>query len=122
MYEVVEEKKLRRILEEACAKYSVSMDNEILSGEILERIDTPEARSFAMTIRDRLFESRDEKLIGRLEQLMFNRYFAYVQRTTDGIKTRCLLTVVLLCSALVIMILIPTMLDVQNALNSIFSQ
>ncbi len=122
MYEVVEEKKLRRILMEACAKYSVSLDTDILSREILENIDTPEARSFAMTIRDRLFESRDRKLMERLEQLMFNRYFAYIQRDTDNLKTRCLITVVLLCSVIVVMILIPTIMDVQNALNSIFTQ
>ncbi len=122
MYDVVEEKKLKRNLMEACAIYSVSLDTDILAKAILENIDTPEARSFAMTIKDKLFESRDSNLMERLEQLMFNRYFAYVQRATDNIKTRCLIVVVLLCSVVVIMVLIPTMLDVQNALNSIFTQ
>ena len=122
MYEVVEEKKLRRNLMEACAKYSVSLDTDILARAILENIDTPEARSFSMTIRDKIFESRDSNLLERLEQLMFNRYFAYIQRATDNVKTRCLIAVVLLCSVVVVMVLIPTMLDVQNALNSIFTQ
>ena len=122
MYEVVSEKKLRQSLMEACAKYSVTMDNDILSDEILKNIDTPEAKSFAMTIRDGLFESHDPDLMERLEQLMFNRYFAYIQRETDNVKTRCLITVVLLCSVIVVMVLIPTFLDVLNALNSIFTQ
>ena len=122
MYEVVEDKKLRRNLMEACAKYSISMDTGVLSEEITRFIDTPEARSFAMTIRDGLFDSNDPGLMERLEQLMFNRYFAYIQRSTDNVKTRCLISVVLLCSVIVIMVLIPTILDVQNALNSIFSQ
>ncbi len=122
MYEVVSDKKLRKILKDACAKYSVSLDTDILSGEIIENIDTPEARSFAMSIRDKLFETRDSEIMERLEVLMFNRYFASVQRETDGVKTRCLITVVLLCSVIVVMVLIPTFLDVQNALNSIFTQ
>lgn len=122
MYEVVEEKKLRLSLMEACAKYSVSLDTDVLSDEILNNIDTPEARSFALTIRDKIFESHEPGLVERLEQLMFNRYFAYVQRETDSVKTRCLITVVLLCSVIVVMVLIPTFLDVQNALNSIFTQ
>ncbi|MBN2557334.1 MAG: hypothetical protein JXB33_01120 [Clostridia bacterium] len=121
MYEVVEERNLRKILTDACAKYSVSMDTGILAGEILARIDTPEARSFAMSLRDGLFESRDEKLMERLEQLMFNRYFVHIQRMTDGVRTRCLVSVVMLCSIIVVMILVPTIMDVQNALNSIFS-
>lgn len=122
MYEVVEEKTLRLTIMEACAKYSVSLDTDILSEEILNNIDTPEARSFALTIRDKIFESHEPELVERLEQLMFNRYFAYVQRATDSVKTRCLITVVLLCSVIVVMVLIPTFLDVQNALNSIFTQ
>jgi len=122
MYEVVEEKKLRRTLMEACAKYSVSLDTDVLSEEILNNIDTPEARSFALSIRDKIFESHEPDLVERLEQLMFNRYFAYIQRETDSVKTRCLITVVLLCSVIVVMVLIPTFLDVQNALNSIFTQ
>lgn len=98
------------------------MNGKLLANEITDKIDTPEARSFAMSIRDGLFENRDEKLMDRLEQLMFNRYFAYVQRMTDGVKTKCLITVVLLCLIIVGMILVPTIMDVQNALNSIFSQ
>lgn len=121
MYEVVSEKKLKRIMKDACAKYSVSLDTEILSGEITRSIDTPEARSFAMSIRDRLFETNDQELMERFEQLMFNRYFASIQRETDSVKTRCLVTVVLLCSVIVVMVLVPTFLDVQNALNSIFT-
>jgi hypothetical protein len=74
-----------------------------------------------MSIRDGLFESRDEQLLDRLEQMMFNRYFAYVQRMTDSLKTRCLVTVILLCSIIVCMILIPTIMDVQSALDSIFT-
>ncbi|MDX1357384.1 MAG: hypothetical protein R3232_00995 [Clostridia bacterium] len=121
MYEVVEDVKLRNVLMKACAKYSISMNAGVLSGEILRNIDTPEARSFAMTIRDGLFESNDPGLMERLEQLMFNRYFAYIQRATDNVKTRCLASVVILCSVIVVMVLVPTILDVQNALNSIFT-
>lgn len=115
MYEVVSDKKLRRTLKDACAKYSVSLDTDVLAGEIIENIDTPEARSFAMSIRDKLFETRDSDLMERLEQLMFNRYFASIQRATDGVKTRCLITVVMLCSVIVVMVLIPTFLDVMYA-------
>lgn len=122
MYEVIEDKTMRKTFMEACAKFSVSLDNDILADEIIKNIDTPESRSFAMTIRDRIFENGDSKLLERLEQLMFNRYFAYIQRSTDNVKTRCLLSVLLLCSVIVVMVLIPTMLDVQNAMNSIFTQ
>ncbi len=121
MHEVIEDRELSKIFTEACAAYSVSYDAAKLADDISERIDTAESRNFTMSIRDGLFESRDEQLLGRLEQMMFNRYFAYVQRMTDSLKTRCLITVVLLCSIIVCMILIPTIMDVQSALDSIFT-
>lgn len=121
MHEVIEDRELSVIFTEACAAYSVSYDGVKLADDISQRIDTPESRSFTMSIRDGLFESRDEQLLDRLEQMMFNRYFAYVQRMTDSLKTRCLITVILLCSIIVCMILIPTIMDVQSALDSIFT-
>lgn len=121
MHEVIEEKKLAKIFTEACAEYSVSYDASRLADNITDRIDTSESRSFSMSIRDGLFETRDSRLIERLEQMMFNRYFAYIQRMTDSLKTRCLITVILLCSIIVAMILVPTIMDVQNALDSIFT-
>lgn len=121
MHEVIEDRELSKIFTKACEAYSVSYDAVQLAEDISERIDTPESRNFTMSIKDGLFESRDEKLLDRLEQMMFNRYFAYIQRMTDSLKTRCLVTVILLCSIIVCMILIPTIMDVQSALDSIFT-
>lgn len=120
MYQVVEDKELKCILVDACAKYAVSMNEDILAQEIIQNINTPEAISFAQSIKDRLFESRDHKLLERLEQLMFNRYFAYVQRMTDGVRSKCFVAVLILCVVIVVMILIPTFIDVGNAIDSIF--
>ena len=121
MHEVIEDRDLSKIFTEACAAYSVTYDNARLADDISKRIDTPESRNFTMSIKDGLFESRDEELLGRLEQMMFNRYFAYIQRMTDSLKTRCLVTVVLLCGIVVCMVLVPTIMDVQSALDSIFT-
>lgn len=121
MYRVVDDGKLRKMLRDACAKYAVSMDEKLLADELEEKINTCEAGDFASSIRNGLFESGDKKLLERMEKLMFNRYFAYVQRKTDGVRTKCLLTVVMLCMVVVAMVLVPTFLDVGNAIESIFS-
>lgn len=121
MHRVIEDKELLKVFSEACASYSISFDSTKLANDILKKIDTPESRNFAMSIKDGLFESRDEQLLDRLEQMMFNRYFAYVQKMTDSLKIRCLITVILLCAIIVCMILIPTVMDVQRALDSIFT-
>lgn len=121
MYRVVDDGKLRKILRDACAKYAVSMDEKLFADEIEEKINTGEAGDFASSIRNGLFESGDEKLLERMEKLMFNRYFAYVQRRTDSVRTKCLLAVVMLCVVVVAMVLVPTFLDVENAIESIFS-
>jgi len=121
MHEVIEDKALAEVFVAACAEYSVTYDNGRLADSITENIDTPESRNFAMSIRDGLFESRNTDLMERLEQMMFNRYFAYIQRLTDSLKTRCLVTVILLCAVVVCMVLIPTVMEVQDALDSIFT-
>jgi hypothetical protein len=120
MYEVIDDKELKNRFSKACAAYSLTYDAVKLADDISEGTSSDEAKNLSMTIRDGLFESRDGDLLERLEQMMFNRYFTYIQKKTDSLKTRCLVTVVLLCMVIVAMILIPTVLDVQRALDSIF--
>jgi len=121
LHEVVEDKQLKEILYKACGAYQFTLNPRSASGYIKKYIKTQEAQSFAMFIEDIAFEGCDRGITKRLEQLMFNRYFTYIQRKTEQVKTKSMITVITFCSIIVIMILIPMYMDVQDALTSIFS-
>jgi hypothetical protein len=52
--------------------------------------------------------------------MMFNRYFSYQQKKTDRIKRRCLASVCIFVSIIMIMISIPLLADLKEALKNIF--
>jgi hypothetical protein len=120
MYEIVEDKELKEIMIKVCGIYSVSLNAKNAGEYLAGYVDSDEGRGFASFLEDELLEARDHQVLARLETLMFNRYFSYIQKRTDSIKTKCTLAVVLLSAIVVIMILIPLYMDIQDALNNIF--
>ncbi|MBN2851546.1 MAG: hypothetical protein JXQ23_02285 [Clostridia bacterium] len=121
IHEIVGEKELFEVLRKACAAYQFTLNPKSASEYIKKYIRTQEASSFAMFIENIAFEGGNIGVTERLEQLMFNRYFSYLQRATDGMKTKSMITAIVFCAIIVIMIMVPMYMDVQDALKSIFS-
>lgn len=121
MHIVIKDKKLNEIIKGASAAFSISLNPKSASAHIERYVKTQESENFTMYLNNILFELDNKEVTNKLEQLMFNRYFAYVQRETDQVKTKSMLTVIIFCAIMVAMIGIPMYLDVQEALNSLFS-
>ncbi len=121
LYDVVSDDELRKVLITACGAYQLSLNPAMAASVIKKYIRSQEASNFAMFIETIVFESRDRSMTKRLEKMMFNRYFSYLQRETDSIKTKSMLITMILCAIIVIMVLVPMYMDVQDALQSIFS-
>ncbi|MFO7636803.1 MAG: hypothetical protein R6W96_05810 [Clostridia bacterium] len=120
MHEIVEDKSLKRVMEKVCGMYSATLDVRQAGALLLSHIDNEETRCFVMFLQQDILGARDSKRIERLETLMFNRYFTYIQRKTDQVKSKCMVTVVAFSLLIVLMILIPLFMEVQEALNNIF--
>ncbi len=120
IHEVVEDKLLKEILYKACGAYQFTMNPLDASLYITKYIKSQEASSFAIYIKDIAFEGQNKEITDRLEQHMFNRYFAYIQRKTERVKIKSMITTITFCAIIVIMIMVPMYMDVQKALNSIF--
>ncbi len=121
LYDVVSDKELKKVLITACGAYQLSLNPTMAASIIKKYIHSQEASNFAMFIETILFESRDKSMTKRLEKMMFNRFFSYLQRETDSVKTKSMIITMILCAIIVIMILVPMYMDVQDALQSIFS-
>lgn len=120
MHEVVEDRRLASILEQVCGMYSATLDAGKAGELLLSHIDSEEARSLVTFLCQDMLETGDPGRIERLETLMFNRYFAYIQQQTDQVRNKCVLTVLALSLLIVLMILIPLFMDIQEALDNIF--
>jgi len=120
IHEVVENKSLKEILYKACGAYQFTMNPKEAAIYISKYIRSQEANSFAIYIRDIAFEGQNEEITERLEKYMFNRYFAYIQRKTERVKVKSMITTITFCGIIVIMVMVPMYMDVQKALKSIF--
>ncbi|MCK5812109.1 MAG: hypothetical protein KAG94_04375 [Clostridiales bacterium] len=121
LYDVVSDKELKKVLVMVCGAYQLSLNPTMAASVMKKYIHSQEASNFAMFIETIVFESRDKSMTRRLEKMMFNRYFSYLQRETDGVKTKSMIITIILCAIIVVMILVPMYMDVQDALQSIFS-
>jgi hypothetical protein len=120
MYKVTEDKKLYDILAEASGTYSITLDGRSYAECLKKHIKTTDCEHFAMILEEDLLYSKNDMLLSRMEEMMFNRYFSYQQKKTDSIKRRCLASVCIFVLIIMIMISIPLIADLKEALKNIF--
>ncbi|NLC68275.1 MAG: hypothetical protein GX754_05715 [Clostridiaceae bacterium] len=121
VYEVIEDKDLRDILLRMAAKYELTMDIDMALEAFKSIYDTQEGESLCVAIKQGIFTGDNSSLLARQENLMFKKYFNYIQAETDACKTRILAAAVIFTAIMVIMILIPFIFEASQAIGRIFS-
>ncbi|HHW32031.1 MAG TPA: hypothetical protein GXX20_10235 [Clostridiaceae bacterium] len=120
VYEVIEDKKLRNILIRLAATYELTLDIDKALGEFKSNYDTPESETLCVALKQGVLTGDNRELLARQEDIMFNKYFYYIQAETDNCRFKSAAAVGLFCSVIVIMILIPMIMDVTDAVRRIF--
>lgn len=120
VYEVIEDKKLRNILIRLAATYELTHDIDKALGEFKSNYDIPEAETLCVALRQGVLTGDNRELLARQEDIMFNKYFYYIQAETDNCRLKSTAAVALFCAVIVIMILIPMIRDISEAIGSIF--
>jgi len=120
VYEVINDNRLKNVLIRMAARYELTMDIDSALNEFRSVYDTHEAESFCVAIKQGILTGDNTELLARQEEIMFKKYFAYIQAETDSRKTRCLMAAVVFVAIIVIMILIPLIYDAAGALEKIF--
>ena len=121
VFEVVDEPDIRKTLMRLAARYKLTGDLESSLCELTDRFDTHEAHTLCVALKQGVDTGDNTEILKRQEEVMFNRYFAYIQAETDSLVYKSILAAVFFTGIIIIMIALPMFKDVQDGFSRIFS-
>lgn len=120
VYEVVDNNMLKEILIKLAARFELTLDIDASLDEFRENFDLHEVETLCVALKQGVITGDNRELLARQEEIMFKKYFSYIQAETDSLKVRSTVAVSMFCAAIVIMIVIPLFNDVIAAMGQIF--
>lgn len=120
VYEVIDDKRLKQALIRMAGRYELTMDIDSALNELRSVYDTHESESFCVAIKQGILTGDNSELLARQEDIMFKRYFNYIQAETDNCKTKSLVAAIIFIAIIVIMIVIPMFFEAAEAMGKIF--
>jgi len=121
VYEVIEDTSLKEILIQLAARYELTLDIDACLDEFKSNFGVSEAETLCVALKQGIMTGDNQELLARQEEVMFNKYFNYIQAETDSCRTRTTIAAALYTSIIVLMIAIPLFNDVTEAVGSIFA-
>lgn len=120
IYEVIDDSLLKEIFIKMAARYELTGDIDISLEELANTYEGEEADSFCVAVRQGILTGDNSKLLAIQEDIMFKKYFNYIQAETDNLKSKYLAIAVVFVAIIVIMIIIPMFLEAFGALEDVF--
>jgi Flp pilus assembly protein TadB len=120
VYEVIDDKYLKNILIRVAAGYELTLDIDTALEEFMSRFDGDEAETLCIAIKQGIMTGDNRELLSRQEEVMFNKYFNYIQAETDNCRNRSFIAAGMFTVVIVIMILVPLLNDMTQAIEKIF--
>jgi len=120
VYEVTEDRELRDILIRLAARYELTLDIDAALNEFRSNFDTHEAETLCIAIRQGIETGDNKELLAKQEDMMFKKYFNYVQAETDSCKNRSVAAATVFVAIVAVMIIVPMLNEVNQAIGNIF--
>jgi Flp pilus assembly protein TadB len=120
VYEVIDDRELRGMLIRLAARYELTLDIDTALEEFKAGFAAHEAETLCVALKQGIETGDNQELLARQEEVMFKKYFNYIQAETDGCKTRSMLSAAMFTAIVVIMIVVPLFSDAAEAVGSIF--
>lgn len=120
VYEVTEDKELRGILVRLAARYELTLDIDAALEEFRSNFDTHEAQTLCIAIKQGIETGDNKELLAKQEDIMFKKYFNYVQAETDSCRNRSVAAATVYVAIVVVMIIVPMLSEVNQAIGNIF--
>lgn len=120
VYEVIDDKQLRNILIRLAARYELTLDIDNALLDFRSNFDISEAETLCIALKQGIETGDNQELLARQEDVMFKKYFNYIQAETDSCKNRSLTAVAMFTAIVVIMIVVPLFNDLTEAVGKIF--
>lgn len=119
-YEVVEDKELRGVLVRLAARYELTLDIDTALAEFRSNFDVHEAETLCIALKQGVETGDNKGLLERQEDIMFKKYFNYIQAETDSCRNRSVLAASVFVAIIAVMIIIPLLGEVGQAVGKIF--
>ncbi|MFA5340527.1 MAG: hypothetical protein WC332_02005 [Clostridia bacterium] len=120
MYKITEDKNLNKILMQASAAYSLTLDGKTYAQILKRNVKTEDANRFCMILEEDLLYTDNEDFLEKMEEMMFNRHFSYHQKKTESIKRSCFAAVCVFMLIVIIMVALPLINELVQGLKYIF--
>ncbi len=120
MYRIVDDNSLKNCLIEVAAYYSKTTDLTASLLILKTAYKSLEVDTLCMAIEQGIYTGANYETLKKMESLLFKRYINQIKLETKWRKKRSILSVLLLCSIMILMIAIPVIIDMSNAFNQIF--
>ena len=120
VYEVVDDKELKEILIRFAARYELSLDIYESLKDFCSYFNTLESETLAVAIKQGVDTGDNQSILMRQEEVMFSKYLNYIQMETENAKKKAAWSMVFFMLIIIIMVAVPMVNDMQDALKLIF--
>jgi len=120
VYEVIDDKELKGILVRLAARYELTLDINTALKEFRSNFDAHEAETLCIALKQGIDTGDSKELLARQEDVMFKKYFNYIQAETDSCRNRCVGAAAVFVAIVVVMIIVPMVSEIGQAVGKIF--
>lgn len=120
VYEVIEDSDLKGILVRLAARYELTLDIDTALEEFRSNFDAHEAETLCIALKQGIETGDNKELLARQEDVMFKKYFNYIQAETDSCRNRSVAAAAVFVAIVVVMIILPLLNEVGQAAGKIF--
>ena len=120
VYEIIEDRELRNILVRLAARYELTLDINAALEEFRSNFDAHEAETLSIALKQGIETGDNSELLAKQEDVMFKKYFNYIQAETDSCRNRSVAAASVFVAIVVVMIIVPLLSEVSLAVGKIF--
>jgi len=120
VYEVVDDRELREMFIRLAARYELTLDIDEALEEFRSCFDAHEAETLCIALKQGVDTGDNRELLERQEDIMFKKYFNYIQAETDSCRNRSVVAAAVFVAIVAVMIIVPMLAEMSRAAGKIF--
>ncbi len=121
LHEVMDDPVVKDVFVRFVATYELTLDLERSLDELRRSFKGHDSEMLCVAIRQCVETGGGGRMLWRMEEIMFSKYFNGMQKETEGVRTRLVVAALLSASPLVLLFLLPVLFDAYRALGSVFA-
>lgn len=121
LHEVMDDPEVRDAFVRFVAAYELTLDLDRSLDELRRSFSGHDAEMLCVGIRQCVDTGGGGRMLWRLEEIMFSKYFNVVQKETEAVRTKLVAAALLAAAPLVMLFLLPVLYDAALALGSVLS-